>query len=59
LELYKNFSTWENKVDLNASSFSEESSCKTHRVFMHKLAVRHPRWQLLAMTPAGISFRFP
>ena len=49
-----------NKVDLNTSSFWEESSSSTHRVFMHKLAVPHARWQLLGTTRrAGISFCFP
>ena len=34
------------KVNFNTSSFSEESSCNTHRVFMHKLVVPRARWQL-------------
>ena len=48
------------KIDLNTLSFSEESSCNTHRVFMHKLAVPRVRWQLLGTTTrAGISSSFP
>ena len=60
LELYENFPHGKNKVDLNTSSFSEESFCNTHCVFMHKLAVPRARWQLLGTTTrAGISSCFP
>ena len=56
----KIFPHGKNKVDLNTASFSEESSCNTHRMFTHKLAVPCARWQLLDTTTlAGISSCFP